>query len=209
MPKIRSSNLVPVASSLSIAPRSASLRTGKKVINKPVCPLINADKDAVLAAVAQNGKALQYASEDLKADKDAVLAAVAQNGKALRFASENIRADKDVVLAAVAQNGEALRFASTRLRRAGLRKHLIATILAHRSFVFFLFGAKSRPKPPPAEGPAPPHPRVAAEECVLSRLNAHGPHFAVHLKRRISDFVGVCTGRANSLVYAAAKNIGM
>ena len=41
------------------------------------------DKEYVLAAVAQNGHALKYASAELKNDKEVVLAAVAQDGVAL------------------------------------------------------------------------------------------------------------------------------
>jgi hypothetical protein len=45
----------------------------------------------VLAAVAQNGDALGYASESLQHDKQVVLAAVAQNGNALCYASESLQ----------------------------------------------------------------------------------------------------------------------
>ena len=49
----------------------------------------------MLAAVTQNGNALQYASDELKNDKDVVLAAVTQNGNALGYASAELRNDKD------------------------------------------------------------------------------------------------------------------
>jgi len=48
----------------------------------------------VLAALKQNGLALQYASEDLQADKEVVLTAVRQNADALKYASDDIKADK-------------------------------------------------------------------------------------------------------------------
>jgi len=70
----------------------------------------------VLAAVAQYGLVLQYASETLRADRGVVLAAVAQEGRALKWASEPLRADRGVVLAAVAQRGRVLRYASVLLR---------------------------------------------------------------------------------------------
>ena len=44
------------------------------------------DKDTVLAAVTADGLALQFASEALQADREVVLTAVAQNCKALEFA---------------------------------------------------------------------------------------------------------------------------
>jgi hypothetical protein len=77
---------------------------------------LRADKQVVLAAVTQNGLALQYAAPTyaavaLRADKQAVLAAVTQDGRALYYAAEALRADKEVVLAAVAQHGEALQYA--------------------------------------------------------------------------------------------------
>jgi hypothetical protein len=57
--------------------------------------LAYAPKEALLAAVAQNGIALTYASAELKNDKEVVLAAVAQNGRALRYASAELKNDKD------------------------------------------------------------------------------------------------------------------
>ena len=55
---------------------------------------VNSTKRDVLAAVAQTGSALQYASETLKNDRDVVLAAVAQTGSALRYASETLKNDQ-------------------------------------------------------------------------------------------------------------------
>ena len=98
---------------------------------------LRADRGVVLAAVAQDEWALEYASLELqgdrevvvdggsekrkctrlcqrstRADREVVLAAVAQNGWVLEYASPALRAERDVVLAAVAQNGRALRSAS-------------------------------------------------------------------------------------------------
>ena len=60
----------------------------------PGFPII-ADRKFVLAAVSarQNGRALEFASEDLRADRDVVLAAVRQNAYALKYASERLRDD--------------------------------------------------------------------------------------------------------------------
>jgi hypothetical protein len=52
----------------------------------------------VLAAVQQNGEALEHASPELRADREVVLAAVQQNGEALEHASPELRADREVVL---------------------------------------------------------------------------------------------------------------
>ena len=60
--------------------------------------------------------ALEYASNELRADREVVLAAVAQHGYTLRHASEELRADRKVVLKAVAQCSYALKYASEELR---------------------------------------------------------------------------------------------
>ncbi len=74
------------------------------------------DRDVVLAAVSQNGFAHWFASRELQADKEVVLAAVSQNGFAHRYASPELQADKEVVLAAVAQNGMYLFWVSPELQ---------------------------------------------------------------------------------------------
>jgi len=93
---------------------------------------LKSDKEIVLAAVTQNGNALQYASDDLKGDQNVVfaafkqkgysveghmsvremiLAAVRADGNNLQFASNELREDREVVLAAVRKSGAALKFA--------------------------------------------------------------------------------------------------
>jgi len=74
------------------------------------------DKTAVMKAVSQNGRALQFAAESLKADKDVVMAAVSLDGRALHFAAESLKADKDVVMAAVSQHGRVLELAAESLK---------------------------------------------------------------------------------------------
>merc|ERR1712238_356436 len=104
-----------------------------------VAPALKADKEVVLAAVAQRGLAVRHAHPDLQDDWEVLLTAVAQdvrvlrvtewssnrafvftavrfNGLALETASPQFRAERDVVLAAVAQNGNALQFAAPWLR---------------------------------------------------------------------------------------------
>ena len=75
----------------------------------------------------RDGRALKYASEDLKADKKVVLAAVKQYGWALKHASKDLKADPEV-LGAAKQNGLGLRGggrhpAEVRRRRAFNAKH--------------------------------------------------------------------------------------
>ena len=74
------------------------------------------NKEIVLAAVQQNGKALEYASAELKSDKEVVLAAVQQNGHALEYASAELKNDKEFVLAAVQQYGCSFCYASVELK---------------------------------------------------------------------------------------------
>ena len=51
------------------------------------------DKPEVLAAVAQNGWALKYASKTLRGDRDVALVAVTQDGYALEYASEELQTE--------------------------------------------------------------------------------------------------------------------
>ena len=77
---------------------------------------IKADREVVATAVAAHGHALRCAAAELRADRDVVGAAVARNGGALQYASAAVRGDHTVVLAAVRQDGEALAYASAALR---------------------------------------------------------------------------------------------
>jgi len=117
---------------------------------------LKANKDVVLAAVEQNGEALFRASEYLTADKEVVLAAVTQRGKAVKFASDELRlSDNDVALAAVAQDGAALELTMPRVNFQTLVRDLLA---AHAAFVTFLLAAQPSSialQPPPATRPAP------------------------------------------------------
>jgi hypothetical protein len=74
------------------------------------------DKEVVLAALSQNGYALQYASDTLKNDKEVVLAAVFRDGRSLQFASAAVNNDKNVVLAAMSCNATALGYATDAMK---------------------------------------------------------------------------------------------
>ena len=69
----------------------------------------------VLGNVAQAGRQLAYAAEELRNDKEVVLTAVAQDGQALFYASDELRNSKEVVLAAAVQDTRALLYASKAL----------------------------------------------------------------------------------------------
>lgn len=99
--------------------------------------------------MAQNGYALEYASEELRGDKEVALIAMAQYGFALRFASENLRGDKEVVLVAVDNQKAALKFAQEDLRTGsgcGLLVYIQGSLQAHDAFMVFLLAARPRPQ---------------------------------------------------------------
>lgn len=76
-----------------------------------------ADRILVLAAVkASQGRALEYASQQLRGDKQVVLEAVSRNGLSLRHATPAIRFDRGVVLAAIRECPMALEHAHDSLR---------------------------------------------------------------------------------------------
>ena len=89
---------------------------------------LRADREIVLAAVKQNGLALDYAAVALQANREIVLVAVKQNGLALEYAAVELRADHGIVLAAVLENEESLQHASEEIRK---RNRLI-TLFAER-----------------------------------------------------------------------------
>ena len=70
----------------------------------------------VMTAAAQDGWALEYATEELRGDREVVMTAVAQAGGALQYATEELRGDRDVVMTAIASLGWAVEHASEELR---------------------------------------------------------------------------------------------
>ncbi len=78
---------------------------------------LQGDRDIVLAVVAQIGLALEFAAAELQGDHEIVLAAVAQDGLALEYAAAELQGDREIVLAAVAQIGLALEYAAAVLNR--------------------------------------------------------------------------------------------
>ena len=71
-----------------------------------------------MAAVKQDGNALEFASEDLHKDREIVMDAVKQDGWALEFSFLELRGDCDVVLEAADNNSSSLQHSNmTRLAR--------------------------------------------------------------------------------------------
>ena len=75
------------------------------------------DKEIVLAAVKQDGCALEFADDSLKKDKEIVIAAVKQDGLALQYADDIFKKDKEVVLEGAKNRGEALEFADDSFKK--------------------------------------------------------------------------------------------
>jgi hypothetical protein len=80
----------------------------------------------VLAAVRQNGEALQHAPESLQADREVVLEAFRQNGEALKYADEELLADREFVLEAVKENAEVFEYAAKELQKDKKLKKIVA-----------------------------------------------------------------------------------
>lgn len=68
-------------------------------------PTVSADRDIVLRTVSQDGRALDFAAENLRSDRQTVLKAIAKHRPALRHAAKHLRNDPDFVLEAAARNG--------------------------------------------------------------------------------------------------------
>ena len=103
---------------------------------------LRANRDVVLAAVANEGFVLQYASPELRADRDVVLAAATNNGYALQYASPKLLGNRDVVLPAVANNDALPKYLArahaileSELTAAGLQARRAAAQPSLRSFL--------------------------------------------------------------------------
>jgi len=83
---------------------------------RSVPPEYRRDREIVLAAVQEEGAALQFADSTLRIDRGVVLSAVRQAGWALQFAAISLQADREIVMAAVKQSGWALYWAAPILR---------------------------------------------------------------------------------------------
>lgn len=87
---------------------------GLKLEHAPI--EIRDSKEAVFAAIAQNSRALQFASDSLRSDHPFMTALVAKHGWALEHAPEELRGNKVFMMSAVALHGWTLEYASVALR---------------------------------------------------------------------------------------------
>ena len=77
---------------------------------------IRDDSEVVLAAVMQNGKALEFASDRLRCAREVVLQSLEEDSAAFGFASPSLHADQDIMLLAVNRNGLTLAHATDELK---------------------------------------------------------------------------------------------
>ena len=91
------------------------MSNGDDHLEKMTYAELMADREIVLAAVKQDGRAFYHTTPELQADREIVLAAVMQVGMALGHAASGLMADREIVLAAVMQDGSALGYASAEL----------------------------------------------------------------------------------------------
>jgi hypothetical protein len=99
------------------------------------------DREIVMEAVKQDGRALEYASAELRGDQEIVMAAVKQNGWALEWASAELQGDREVVMAAVKQNVGALKYASVELKSD---REIVMAAVKQNGAALFLAELKSR-----------------------------------------------------------------
>ena len=105
------------------------------------------DKDIVLAATSQNGRAFQYASENLKKDRAFVITVVKQNADALEFADSSMKKDKEVVLAALrSKNGKAINHIDDSLKKD--KEVILALLKDDYEFEIFRAAPKEYKKDP-------------------------------------------------------------
>jgi hypothetical protein len=78
--------------------------------------ILKDDRELVLVALTNDGRALQSAAAKFKDDREIVLAAVINDGRALQYAADKFKDDKEIIIAAVTNYGSALIYASDKLK---------------------------------------------------------------------------------------------
>ena len=85
---------------------------------------LKADREVVLAAVQDSGRALHYASDELKADREIVLTAMNADQVDIRnalpsplaYLSDEFKSDREIVLAALSTSSEAFEYVDDELK---------------------------------------------------------------------------------------------
>ncbi len=206
---------------LSLSPHSfiylsSKFRSDKAVVKEVVSKAghliaytsleLQKDPEVVLAAVSKNGLALQWAAKELKSNPTVVLAAVEQHAQAFLYCDLNhdrkialsavrcgknfqhvapaLKTDPEIAMRAVANCKETFFWACEELKNGGLLGYMRALQSEHDTFMLFMLASKHRRQAAK---------RQCAKECVLAKLNCHGPHFALLFKKKIAAYVGAYT----------------
>eukprot|EP00931_Biecheleriopsis_adriatica_P020434 TRINITY_DN13661_c0_g1_i1.p1 TRINITY_DN13661_c0_g1~~TRINITY_DN13661_c0_g1_i1.p1 ORF type:complete len:726 (+),score=144.48 TRINITY_DN13661_c0_g1_i1:347-2524(+) len=74
------------------------------------------DRELVLEAVREEGRALKYAADELRSDRKLVLEAFREDRRALVYAADELRSDRNFVLEAVRENGRAFQYVADEFR---------------------------------------------------------------------------------------------
>lgn len=68
--------------------------------------VLHDDRDFILELVREDGKAIEYASEELKRDKSIVMEAIKTKTRAIDFIDKSLQEDKEVVIENIKLHGE-------------------------------------------------------------------------------------------------------
>ena len=159
--------------------------------------------------------------EALKGDRETVMEAVKQNGRALEYASAELKGDREIVMEAVAQDPRALQYASYKLRNGGFKDHVNDMMnnrfnVSPETFIStILFGAKASPAAPidGTSSLASSRPRLGDDQCCfLSLLQPStmlpGP-LSTQIKQLIWAFAGVRSGSKWEVIVDAKRNLSL
>ena len=159
--------------------------------------------------------------EAFKQDRERLMAAVKQNGGALQYASAELKGDREIVMEAVAQGPKALQYASDELTNGGFEDHVNDMMnnrfnVSPETFIAtILFGAKASPAAPidGTSSLASSRPRLGDEQCCfLSLLQPStvlpGP-LSTQIKQLIWEFAGVRSGSKWQVIEDAKRNLSL
>ena len=147
-------------------------------------------------------------------DHELVLAAVENNGRALEFASARLCTNFEVVVTAVAQDAAGLLWASPDMK-TGLFAQIQENLNLHRCFVVLLLGMVSsdhtffvaHSEKFPSGNFKKSATINAIGRCLLATLGNFDPETGTSIKMQIADFIGLPRGTFLKKLRAARANI--
>ena len=190
------------------------------------------DREIVMEAVKQDGRALQCASAELQGDREIVMEAVKQNGDALRYASAELRGDREIVLEAMAHlcprgwTPPRLQWASPELRDGGFVAHLdglrehsfnvprdtfIATILRASTGTSISTSSTGNGDGANGVGSGSSTSTGGGRGCALALLRPSAAlprSLSTVIKQLIGDYAGLRIGPKWRVIERAAANFG-